>query len=94
MLILLNKILEKSGAKTIIEIWPNLEVYFHGGINFSPYKKSFNNIIGKDINYLEGYNASEGFFALQDQKSLGLSLMLNNGIFFEFIPTQEYKKNF
>ena len=68
MLILLNKILEKSGAKTIIEIWPNLEVYFHGGINFSPYKKSFNNIIGKDINYLEGYNASEGFLHYKIKK--------------------------
>ena len=68
MLILLNKILEKSGAKTISDLWPNLEVYFHGGINFSPYKNSFNTIIGKEINYLEGYNSSECFFALQDQK--------------------------
>ena len=93
MLILLNKILEKSGAKNISEIWPNLEVYFHGGINFSPYQRSFNTIIGKEINYLEGYNASEGFFALQDQKkSIGLSLMLNNGVFYEFIPMNEYKK--
>ena len=94
MLILLNKILEKSGSKNINDIWPNLEVYFHGGINFSPYKKNFNSIIGKKINYLEGYNASEGFFALQDQKkSLGLLLMLNNGVFYEFITIEKYKKN-
>ena len=62
MTVLLNKILEKSGKKSIFEIWPEIEVYFHGGINYNPYKNHFNEFFpNKKINYYEIYNASEGF---------------------------------
>ena len=65
----LNKIIDKSGAENIKEVWPNLELYMHGGVNFSPYKNQFDKLIPKEnMNYLEGYNASEGFFGIQDQK--------------------------
>ena len=71
MLILLNKLLEKIDKRNILEIWPNLEVYIHGGVNFSPYKRRFDDLIpSKSMNYIEGYNASEGFFAIQDLKNL------------------------
>jgi hypothetical protein len=87
MLILLRHILEKTGKKSIHDVWPNLEVYFHGGINFNPYINNFKNIIPKDIFYLETYNASEGFFGIQDQlNSKDFLLMLDYGIYYEFIP--------
>lgn len=88
MSVLLKRILEISGKKTIREVWPNLEVYFHGGVNFSPYQETFRELLGKEkINYFELYNASEGFFGLQDQKdSNELLLMLDYGIYYEFIP--------
>ena len=87
MLTLLNKLLETTGKKYIDEIWKNLEVYFHGGVSFKPYKREFNNIISnKKFKYYEVYNASEGFFAIQDQnESDELLLMLDYGIFYEFI---------
>lgn len=87
MLILLRYILEKTNKKSIHEVWPNLEVYFHGGINFNPYVQHFKNIIPKEIFYLETYNASEGFFGIQDQiNSKDFLLMLDYGIYYEFIP--------
>jgi hypothetical protein len=88
MNVLLKRILEISGKKNIKEVWPNLEVYFHGGVNFSPYKENFKQMFGKGIvHYLEIYNASEGFFGLQDQKkSSEMLLMLDYGIYYEFIP--------
>jgi hypothetical protein len=84
--------LEKSGSNNIFEIWPNLELYMHGGVNFSPYKSQFEKLIPTDnMNYLEAYNASEGFFAIQDQKDKkDLLLMLDYGIFYEFIPISNY----
>ena len=87
MLTLLNKLLETTGKKYIDEIWKNLEVYFHGGVSFKPYRSEFNNIISnKKFKYYEVYNASEGFFAIQDQnESDELLLMLDYGIFYEFI---------
>ena len=87
MLTLLNKLLETTGKKNIDEIWKNLEVYFHGGVSFKPYRSEFNNIISnKKFKYYEVYNASEGFFAIQDQnESDELLLMLDYGIFYEFI---------
>ena len=87
MLTLLNKLLETTGKKYIDEIWKNLEVYFHGGVSFKPYRSEFNNIISnKKIKYYEVYNASEGFFAIQDQnESDELLLMLDYGVFYEFI---------
>ena len=95
MLLLLNKVIELSGKENITQIWPNLELYMHGGVNFEPYRKQFEKLIpSKKMNYLEGYNASEGFFAIQDKKiNLGLLLMVNNGIFYEFIPMSKFKKN-
>ncbi|RRO25614.1 GH3 auxin-responsive promoter family protein [Flavobacteriaceae bacterium 14752] len=92
MLVLLNEILEKTGAKHIKEIWPDLEVYFHGGVSFDPYLNQYQNIILDDkFKYYEIYNASEGFFAVQDQNdSKDLLLMLNYGIFYEFIPMDVY----
>ncbi|MCG1036156.1 GH3 auxin-responsive promoter family protein [Polaribacter sargassicola] len=93
MLVLLNRILERTGKDNILEVWPNLEVYFHGGVNFNPYREQYKKIIPKaDFKYYETYNASEGFFAIQDQNdSNELLLMLDYGIFYEFIPMSEYK---
>jgi hypothetical protein len=94
MLILLKRILELSGKKNISEVWPNLELYMHGGINFEPYRKQFEDLIPSHrMNYLEGYNASEGFLAIQDKSpSKGMLLMLDYGIFYEFIDMKEYKE--
>ena len=87
MLVLLNKIIEKSNKKYISEIWPNLEVYFHGGVSFKPYLNQYNNILNNNsMRYYEIYNASEGFFAIQhENNSDELLLMLDYGIFYEFI---------
>jgi hypothetical protein len=92
MLVLLNRVLEKTGKENILEVWPNLEVYFHGGVNFNPYREQYKKLIPKaDFNYYEIYNASEGFFAIQDkQGSKELLLMLDYGIFYEFIPMEHY----
>ena len=92
MLVLLNAVLEKTGKENILEVWPNLEVYFHGGVNFNPYRDQFKKILPKkDFKYYETYNASEGFFALQDTNdSNNLLLMLDYGIFYEFIPMDQY----
>jgi hypothetical protein len=88
MLILLNKVIERSGKDNILQVWPNLEVYFHGGVNFGPYRKQYEKLIPKNnFKYYETYNASEGFFAIQDQNyNKELLLMLDYGIFYEFIP--------
>ncbi|MBI3510134.1 MAG: GH3 auxin-responsive promoter family protein [Bacteroidetes bacterium] len=95
MIVLLKKILEVTTKKNISEVWPNLELYFHGGVNFLPYRESFRNLIGKNIHYLELYNASEGFFGIQDQRdSEELLLMLDYGIFYEFIAEAEWEKEF
>lgn len=92
MLVLLNRVLEKTGKEHILEVWPNLEVYFHGGVNFSPYREQYNKLIPKkDFRYYETYNASEGFFAIQDRNTSDeLLLMLDYGIFYEFIPMDTY----
>ena len=92
MLVLLNKVLEKTGKDNILEVWPNLEVYFHGGVNFNPYREQYKKMIPKKgFKYYETYNASEGFFAIQDKNNSDeLLLMLDYGIFYEFIPMDEY----
>ncbi|WP_223034757.1 GH3 auxin-responsive promoter family protein [Hanstruepera marina] len=92
MLVLLNNVLETTGKKNLFDVWPNLEVYFHGGVSFLPYVDQYKNILPKsDFRYYEIYNASEGFFAIQDQnKSSELLLMLDYGIFYEFIPMDTY----
>ncbi len=92
MLVLLNRILEKSEEKYISDLWPNLEVYFHGGVSFKPYLNQYMDIINKEsMQFYEIYNASEGFFAIQyENNSNELLLMLDYGIFYEFIPMKVY----
>ena len=92
MLVLLNNVLESTGKSNLFEIWPNLEVYFHGGVNFDPYIEQYNAILPKEnFRYYEIYNASEGFFAIQDRNAnKELLLMLDYGIFYEFIPMDTY----
>jgi hypothetical protein len=92
-LVLIKRILEITGKQSLIEVWPNLEMYLHGGVSFRPYKEQFQKLIGADINYLEMYNASEGFFAAQDSPDAdGVLLFLDHGIFYEFMPVEEYGK--
>ncbi|MCD4697272.1 MAG: GH3 auxin-responsive promoter family protein [Bacteroidales bacterium] len=90
ILLLLRRILEITGKTNIMEVWPNLEAFFHGGVSFSPYRKQFDDIIPKgSINYMETYSASEGFFGLQDSiDSDDLLLMLDYGVYYEFIPVE------
>lgn len=92
MLVLLNNALDTTGKDNLFEIWPNLEVYFHGGVSFDPYLEQYNRILPKDnFRYYEIYNASEGFFAIQDRNAnKELLLMLDYGIFYEFIPMDGY----
>ena len=92
MLVLMNKMLEDTGKGNLFEIWPNLEVYFHGGVSFEPYREQYKKILPKrDFKYYEIYNASEGFFAIQDlNNSEDLLLMLDYGIFYEFIPMDTF----
>jgi hypothetical protein len=92
MLVLLNNVLDTTQHNNLHDIWPNLEVYFHGGVSFVPYKDQYQNIIpNSSFKYYEIYNASEGFFAIQDRNnSSELLLMLDYGIFYEFIPMDVY----
>ncbi|MGL5111394.1 MAG: GH3 auxin-responsive promoter family protein [Flavobacterium sp.] len=92
MLVLMNKVLEETGKTNLVELWPNLEVYFHGGVSFDPYREQYHKILPKnDFKYYEIYNASEGFFAIQDLNySSDLLLMLDYGIFYEFIPMETF----
>ncbi len=93
-IVLLQKILELKKADNILEVWPNLEVFFHGAVAFGPYRSVFEKLIpSPNMRYMETYNASEGFFGLQDQPdSDELLLMLDYGVFFEFIPMEEWDK--
>lgn len=90
-LVLINYILEFTGKNNLLEIWPNLELFTHGGVSFSPYRDQFKKVIPSDsMNYMEVYNASEGFFALQnDPLHNDMLLMLDYGVFYEFIPVEE-----
>jgi hypothetical protein len=92
MLVLLNNALEETGKQHLFEIWENLEVYFHGGVSFNPYKDQYAKLLPrKNFKYYEIYNASEGFFAIQDRNNADdLLLMLDYGIFYEFIPMDVY----
>ncbi|MCB0429355.1 MAG: GH3 auxin-responsive promoter family protein [Flavobacteriales bacterium] len=87
--ILIEKIIEHHKVKHIHDIWPNLKFFVHGGVAFEPYKKGFRNLLGQDINYMETYLASEGFMAFQSGGEEHMHLVLDNGIFFEFIPYNE-----
>jgi len=94
MLVLLTSILDRTGKDHLFELWNNLEVYFHGGVSFAPYREQYKALLPRDsFQYYEIYNASEGFFGIQDQNhSSDLLLMLDYGIFYEFIPMNEYGK--
>ncbi len=90
VLMYFERLMEKTGKKSISEIFPNFQVYPYGGVNFVPYKEQFQKAIGKDIAYVEMYNASEGFIAFQDKQGVeGMLLNLDGGIFYEFVPADE-----
>ncbi len=95
MLSLLQQVIQQTGKDNILEIWKKSEVYFHGGVNFDPYRSLYKNLFpSKDFKYFEIFNASEGFFAIQDQNnSSELLLMLDYGIFYEFIPTSKSEQD-
>ncbi|MCH2223299.1 MAG: GH3 auxin-responsive promoter family protein [Crocinitomicaceae bacterium] len=91
-MVLANRVLEISGKSNLKEVWPNLELFMHGGVNFEPYREHFKRLIpDPKMNYVETYNASEGFFGIQDEVDKDqMLLMLDYGIFFEFIPMNEF----
>lgn len=90
-LVLMNRILEYTGAANILEVWPDMELFIHGGVAFEPYREQYERIIPSPaMKYVETYNASEGFFAIQDDPaSNDMLLMLDYGIFYEFLPVKE-----
>ncbi len=91
-LVLLKRVLEVTGKQNILEVWPNLEAFIHGGIKFDPYLRQYEKLFpSKQMHYMEVYNASEGFFAIQDDPaSTDMLLMLDSGIFYEFIPMDQF----
>lgn len=93
-LVLIKRILAKTGKRTLEEVWPNLEVFFHGGVAFTPYREQYKQVIQKpDMRYMETYNASEGYFGTQnDLSDPAMLLMIDYGIFYEFIPLEEMDK--
>ncbi len=95
-LVLAKRILEVTGKKNLLEIWPNLELFVHGAVSFTPYQEQFKQLIPSDtFHYLDTYNASEGFFGIQDQSSSEeMLLMLDYGVFYEFMPMEEYGKEY
>jgi len=94
-LLLLKRILEKTGKSCIKEVWPNIELFAHGGVSFVPYREQYNKIISCDkMKYLETYNASEGFFGIQDRNNANdMLLMLDYGVYYEFIPADDFDKD-
>jgi len=94
-LLLFKRVLEMTGKKNILEVWPNFELFIHGGVNFSPYREQFRQILpSPKVNYLETYNASEGFFGIQDRTEADdMLLMLDYGIYYEFIPLDQVGKS-
>ena len=92
MLSVLSRVMELSGKEHLEEVWQNIEVFFHGGVAFTPYRKQYEQLITKpDMRYMETYNASEGFFGLQDDPNdKSMLLMLDYDVFYEFIPMDEF----
>ncbi|MDF2456874.1 MAG: auxin-regulated protein [Cytophagaceae bacterium] len=92
--ILMERILEITGKQNMLEVWPDFEVFFHGAVAFTPYRELFKKIFPSDqVHYVETYNASEGFFGIQDQMGTGdMLLLLDHGIYYEFIPVEELDK--
>lgn len=93
-LVLLKKVLEVTGKENILEVWPNMEAFFHGGVNFGPYREQYRKLIPSDqMHYMETYNASEGFFAIQDNPTRDdMLLMIDYGVYYEFIPMEDFGK--
>jgi hypothetical protein len=93
-IVLIKRIFELAGTNNLHDVWPNLELYLHGGVSFKPYRAQFEKFIpSPDMHYVETYNASEGFFAAQDSPGdEGMLLLLNHGIFYEFMPMEEHGK--
>ncbi|MGN6566420.1 MAG: GH3 family domain-containing protein, partial [Flavipsychrobacter sp.] len=93
-IVLIKRIFELAGTNNLLDVWPNLELYIHGGVSFRPYRQQFQQYIpSRNMHYLETYNASEGFFAAQDViGNEGMLLFLNHGIYYEFMPMEEYGK--
>lgn len=91
MLSVLTRMMELSGKEHLEEVWPHIEVFFHGGVAFTPYREQYRRLITKpDMHYMETYNASEGFFGLQDDPSdPAMSLMIDYGVFYEFVPMDQ-----
>lgn len=91
MLVLIKRILEKTGKNSLEEVWPNLEVFFHGGVAFTPYREQYKQVIhSSKMHYMETYNASEGYFGTQnDLSDPSMLLMIDYGIFYEFVPLEE-----
>lgn len=96
MLTLIKNLLETKGVDNLSDVWPDLEVFFHGGISFTPYRKEYEHLIPSPrMQYRETYNASEGFFGIQDDPlDSSMMLMLDYGIFYEFIPLDELEKEY
>ncbi len=94
-LVLIKRIFELTGKDNLLDVWPQLELFIHGGVSFEPYRSQYRQIIPSDrMNYMETYNASEGFFAIQDEPhDKGMLLMLDIGVFYEFIPMDELDKS-
>jgi len=94
-LVLLKRVLEVTGKSNILEVWPNLEVFTHGGVKFDPYREQYEKLIpSQQMHYMETYNASEGFFGIQDEPDKkDMLLMLDYGIYYEFIPMDEFRNN-
>lgn len=94
MMVLFKHILQTTGKDNMLEVWPNLELFIHGGVSFAPYKEQFEKLIpSSTMQYMEVYNASEGFFAIQDSSDRkDMLLMLDYGVFYEFIPFEELEE--
>lgn len=92
-LVFFNKVIERTGAKNLLEVWPNLELFAHGGVSFAPYEEQFKALMPSDrVTFMENYNASEGFFAIQDNPDQqGMLLLTNCGSYYEFIPMSSFK---
>ncbi len=94
MLVLIKHVLHKTGKQSLEEVWPNLEVFFHGGVAFTPYRDQYRDVIrSSNMHYVETYNASEGYFGTQnDPNDQSMLLMIDYGIFYEFIPLEDIGK--
>ena len=99
MALVCKRVLEKSGKSNLWEVWPNLWLYMHGGVGFAPYRRTFESLLpprkgGRSMHYLETYNASEGFFAFQDDLERDdMSLLMDHGVYYEFVPMSELDKD-